>query len=45
MYPWFEPRTAPGSASDLGQLFMVPGVQEKIADSKVRYLAWIEATR
>ena len=42
MYPWFEPRTAPGSASDLGQLFMVPGVQEKIADSKVRYLAWIE---
>ena len=35
MYPWFEPRTAPGSASDLGQLFMVPGVQEKIADSKV----------
>ena len=42
MYPWFEPRTAPGSASDLGQLFTVPGVQAKIADSKVRYLAWIE---
>ena len=32
MYPWFEPRTAPGSASDLGQLFTVPGVQAKIAD-------------
>jgi len=42
MYPWFEPRTAPGSANDLGRLFSEPGVKEQIADARVRYLAWIE---
>ena len=42
MYPWFEPRTAPGSANDLGRLFSEPGVKEQINDARVRYLAWIE---
>lgn len=41
-YPWFEPRFAPSSASDLEQLFTQPGVQDRIDASQVRYLAWIE---
>ena len=41
-YPWFEPRFAPASASDLEQLFSQPGVQDRIDASQVRYLAWIE---
>ncbi|MEX0940983.1 MAG: hypothetical protein WD002_00390 [Pseudomonadales bacterium] len=42
LYPWFEPRTAPTSADDLALLFAQPGVQERIEESQVRYLAWIE---
>ena len=42
LYPWFEPRTAPMSASDLTQLFAKPGVQEQIEEAGVRYLAWID---
>ena len=42
LYPWFEPRTAPTSASDLGKLFAQPGVQDRVDASKVRYLAWID---
>ncbi len=42
LYPWFEPRTAPTSADELGRLFAQPGVQDRIDESKVRYLAWIE---
>ena len=42
LYPWFEPRTAPGNAGDLGRLFSEPGVRDRIRASKIRYLAWIE---
>ena len=42
LYPWFEPRTAPNSASDLGELFAEPGVRARMDESKVRYLAWID---
>ncbi len=42
LYPWFEPRTAPTSADDLGRLFAQPGVQQRINDANVRYLAWID---
>lgn len=42
LYPWFEPRTAPTSADELGRLFAQPGVQQRINDAKVRYLAWID---
>jgi len=41
LYPWFEPRTAPTSADELGRLFAQPGVQERIDEANVRYLAWI----
>ena len=42
LYPWFEPRTAPMSAKELGRLFTQPGVQERINAANVRYLAWID---
>jgi len=42
LYPWFEPRTAPASSDDLARLFAQPGVRERIDESKVRYLAWID---
>ena len=42
LYPWFEPRTAPTSANDLGRLFTQPGVRERIEEANVRYLAWID---
>lgn len=42
LYPWFEPRTAPTSADELGRLFAQPGVQQRINDANVRYLAWID---
>ena len=42
LYPWFEPRTAPASSDDLARLFAQPGVQDRIEESKVRYLAWID---
>lgn len=42
LYPWFEPRTAPTSADELGRLFSQPGVRDRINASNVRYLAWID---
>ena len=42
LYPWFEPRTAPTSADELGLLFAQPGVKNRIDDANVRYLAWID---
>ena len=42
LYPWFEPRTAPTSADELGKLFAQPGVQDRIYETNVRYLAWID---
>ena len=42
LYPWFEPRTAPTSADELGRLFTEPGVKERIASVNVRYLAWVD---
>jgi hypothetical protein len=42
LYPWFEPRTAPTSADELGKLFTQPGVRDQIDSVNVRYLAWID---
>jgi hypothetical protein len=42
LYPWFEPRTAPTSADELGRLFTQPGVKDRIDSVNVRYLAWID---
>jgi len=42
LYPWFEPRTAPTSAEGLSRLFEEPGVRDRIDESNIKYLAWIE---
>ncbi len=42
LYPWFEARTAPTSAEDLARLFALPGVSDKIENTNVRYLIWID---
>ena len=42
LYPWFEARTAPSSAQELGKLFAQPGVKERIDSVNVRYLTWID---
>jgi len=42
LYPWFESRTAPTNANELGRLFAEAGVQAQIDQSSIRYLAWIE---
>ena len=42
LYPWFEPRIAPTSADELGQLFAQPGVLHRIEAANIRYLAWID---
>lgn len=42
LYPWFEPRTAPTSATELAGLFDQPGVRDRIEAARVRYLAWID---
>lgn len=42
LYPWFEARTAPTNANDLGRLFAEAGVQAQIDQLSIRYLAWIE---
>ncbi len=42
LYPWFEPRTAPTSADELGRLFAQPGFRDRIDSANVRYLAWID---
>lgn len=42
LYPWFEPRVAPVSAEQLGDLFARPGVRERVKSSNIRYLGWVE---
>ncbi len=42
LFPWFEPRLAPTSADALPELMELPGVRERIAESGVRYLVWVD---
>ena len=44
LYPWFEPRTAPTSADELGRLFAQPGVKERIDDETYTYIGDIKNT-
>ena len=43
-FPWFEPRTAPLTMADLGEVINRPLIVERIRDIGVRYLVWIEGT-
>jgi hypothetical protein len=42
LFPWFEPRTAPTTAEQLPKLLAQPGVAQRISDSGVRYLIWLD---
>jgi hypothetical protein len=44
MYPWFEPSTAPLSTDDLSQLLDKPGVLERVRDTGVRYVVWLDGS-
>jgi hypothetical protein len=43
-YPWFEPRTAPQSAADLPRLLADPAIENKIRETGLRYIIWIEGS-
>jgi hypothetical protein len=42
LFPWFEPRTAPAETKHLPKLMDYPGVVQRIADQKVRYIIWLD---
>ena len=42
LFPWFEPSHAPTHAEGLRQLLSRPGVTERIEETGVRYLIWID---
>ncbi len=44
MFPWFEPRTAPVSTSDLPEILSQPLLAARLADIGLRYLVWIDGS-
>ena len=42
MFPWFEPRYAPNKVEDLPKLLAQPGVTERLEDTGVRYIVWLD---
>lgn len=42
LFPWFEPRTAPASIDALTRLFNRSEVSDKIEETGVRYLIWVD---
>lgn len=44
LFPWFEPRTAPQSAAALPELLARPGVAQRIEESGIRYVVWLDGT-
>lgn len=41
-FPWFEPGTAPSRPEAIEQLMTRPGLAEKVAESHVRYIVWLD---
>ncbi len=41
LFPWFEPRTMPQGPNALPELLARPGVAERIRDTGVRYIVWL----
>ena len=41
LFPWFEPRTMPTGPNALPDLMAKPGVAERIRESGVRYIVWL----
>ncbi len=44
MFPWFEPRTAPLSTTDLPELLQQPLLAERIREIGLKYLVWLEGS-
>jgi len=44
LFPWFEPRTMPQGPNALPELMAKPGVAERIRESGVRYIVWINGS-
>lgn len=44
LFPWFEPRIAPLSDENLPDLLAKPGVAERILESGVRYIVWVDGS-
>jgi hypothetical protein len=42
LFPWFEPGTAPAKPEAVATLLSHPGVSEKVAESGVRYVVWLD---
>ena len=42
LFPWFEPRTAPAETKNLAKLMDRPGVAERIAEQRIRYIIWLD---
>ncbi len=42
MFPWFEPRTAPLTTTDLPEIIGHPMLSERLGEIGVRYVVWVE---
>ena len=42
LFPWLEPRTAPISADALNALFDRPDIAQRVRDTGVRFLVWVD---
>lgn len=42
MFPWFEPSTAPQRPEGMAQLLSRPAVRQRMAESGVRYIVWVD---
>jgi hypothetical protein len=42
LFPWFEPRIAPVTPDKLVEILTRPGVTERLMDTRVRYLVWVD---
>ena len=44
MFPWFEPSTAPNKPEAMSTLLARPGVAERVSESGVRYVVWLDGS-
>jgi len=44
LYPWFEPSTAPLNIADMSELLDQQAVAERVRDSGVRFLVWLDGS-
>ncbi|MFK8016669.1 MAG: hypothetical protein AB8G17_14645 [Gammaproteobacteria bacterium] len=44
LFPWFEPRIAPLSDENLPELLAKPGVAERVLESGIRYVIWVDGS-